>query len=69
MLTSLVYQELADVHLIKEALRSIYAIVQDASQAEDALFRWVKSAQKIHSDQRHRTVKTILQHWDGILGF
>ncbi len=63
------FQELADVHMMKEALRSIYSVAQNVSQAEDALFRWVKAAQKIQSDQLHKMAKTILQHWDGILGF
>jgi transposase len=39
------FQELADVHMMKEALRSIYVVAQNASQAEDALLRWVKVAQ------------------------
>lgn len=63
------FQELADVHMMKEALRSIYSVAQNVSQAEDALLRWVKAAQKIQSDQLHKMAKTILQHWDGILGF
>ena len=63
------FQELADIHMMKEALRSIYAVAQNASQAEDALLRWVKAAQKIQSDQLHKMAKTILQYWDGILGF
>ena len=63
------FQELADIHMMKEALRSIYAVAQNASQAEDALLRWVKAALQIQSDQLHKMAKTILQHWDGILGF
>lgn len=63
------FQELADVHMMKEALRSIYSVAQNVSQAEDALLRWVKAAQKIQSDQLHKMAKTILQYWDGILGF
>ena len=63
------FQELADVHMMKEVLRSIYSVAQNVSQAEDALLRWVKAAQKIQSDQLHKMAKTILQYWDGILGF
>ena len=63
------FQELADVHMMKEALRSIYSVAQNVSQAEDALLRWVKAAQEIQSDQLHKMAKTILQYWDGILGF
>ena len=33
--------------MMKEALRSIYSVAQNVSQAEDALLRWVKAAQKI----------------------
>lgn len=55
--------------MMKETLRSIYAVAQNASQAEDALLRWVKAAQEIQSDQLHKMAKTILQYWDGILGF
>ncbi len=42
---------------------------ENAPQAEDALLRWVKAALQIQSDQLHKMAKTILQHWDGILGF
>ena len=44
-------------------------LIDVASQAEDALLRWVKAALQIQSDQLHKMAKTILQHWDGILGF
>lgn len=37
------FQELADVHMMKEALRSIYSVAQNVSQAEDALLLWVKA--------------------------
>lgn len=63
------FQELTDAHMMKKALRSIYSVTQNVSQAEDALLRWVKAAQKIQSDQLHKMAKTILQHWDGILAF
>ena len=63
------FQELANVHMMKEALRTIYSVAQNVSQAEDALPRWVGAAQKIQSDQLHKMAKTILQYWDGILGF
>ena len=63
------FQEFPDVHMMKEALRSIYAVAQNVSQAEEALLRWVRTARKIQSDQRHKMAKTILQHWDGIPGF
>ena len=63
------FQELTDAHMMKKALRSIYSVTQNVSQAEDALLRWVKAAQKIQSDQLHKMAKTILQYWDEILGF
>lgn len=63
------FQELADVHMMKETLRSIYSVNQDASQAEDALLRCIKAALQIQSDQLQKMAKTILQHWDGSLGF
>ena len=62
-------RNLADVHMMKEVLQSIYSVAQNISQAEDALLRWVRAAQKIQSDQLHKMAKTILQHWDGILEF
>ena len=55
--------------MMKEALRSIYTVPQNISQAEDALLRWIMAAQKIQSDQLRKMAKTILQHRDGILGF
>ena len=55
--------------MMKKALRSIYSVTQNVSQAENALLRWVKAAQKIQSDQLHKMAKTILQYWDEILGF
>ena len=49
--------------------RSFANVTQNVSQAENALLRWVRAAQKIQSDQLHKMAKTMLQHWDGILGF
>ena len=43
--------------MMKETLRSIYAVAQNASQAEDALLRWVKAALQIQSDQLHKMAK------------
>lgn len=54
------FQELAYVHMMKEALRSIYSVNQDASQAEDALLRCIKAALQIQSDQLQKMAKTIL---------
>lgn len=37
------FQELADIHMMKEALRSIYSVTQNVSPEEDAQLRWGKA--------------------------
>lgn len=63
------FQELADVHMMKEALRSIYAVASDDYQAETLLRNWVNAAKLLQSDEIHKMAKTVETHWDGILGF
>lgn len=63
------FQELADVHMMKEYLRSIYRIAKNASEAEIALKFWIKLAKQIKSDHLQKMVKTLESHWDGIIGF
>ena len=63
------FKELADVHMMKESLRSIYSVAQNASQAEFALRQWCETAKLIESPDLHKMVKTLENHWDGILGF
>ena len=53
------FQELADVHMMKEALRSVYRVAQNSSQAEIALTDWCNAAMLIDSDQLHKMVKTL----------
>ena len=66
------FQELSDVHMMKEALRSIYSVAKNVSLAEEALLRWVKAAQKnpIRSTaQNGKDHITVLGRNLGILAF
>lgn len=63
------FQELADLHMMKEYLRSIYRVATSASSAEIALQFWIKIAKEIKSEELQKMVATLENHWDGILGF
>lgn len=64
-----VSEDLGVVHMMKEALRSIYRVAQDSSQAETALNCWCNAALQTAVPELHRMVKTLRSHWKGILGF
>ena len=63
------FKELADMHMMKETLRSIYRIAMSPVEAETALRDWCDKAMLIPSIWLHKMAKTILSHWDGILGY
>lgn len=63
------FQELADLHMMKEYLRSIYRVATSAASAEIALQFWIKIAKEIKSEELQKMVGTLEKHWDGILGF
>lgn len=63
------FKELGELHMMKEALRSIYRVVMTADEAETALRDWCAKAMRIQSKPLQSMVKTIQSHWDGILGF
>ena len=63
------FQELADLHMMKEYLRSIYRVATSASSAEIALQFWIKIAKQIKSKELQKMVGTLENHWNGILGF
>lgn len=63
------FSELADLHMMKEYLRSIYRTAQNSNEAEIALLKWTEIARIIKSDELQKMVKTIENHWEGILGY
>ena len=63
------FKELSELHMMKEALRSIYRVVMTEDEAETALRDWCAKAMRIQSKPLQSMVKTIQSHWDGILGF
>ena len=63
------FKELGELHMMKEALRSIYRVVMTEDEAETALRDWCAKAMRIQSKPLQSMVKTIQSHWDGILGF
>lgn len=46
----------------KKIMLYLHSVTREVNMA-------VKAALQIQSDQLHKMAKTILQHWDGILGF
>lgn len=63
------FKELADIHMMKESLRSIYRVAETEFQAETAMQDWCVQATSLHSEYLDKIVKSIRQHWDGIIGF
>ena len=63
------FQELADLHMMKEYLRSIYRVATSEWSAEIALRFWIKTAKGMKSDLLQKMVGTMEKHWKGILGF
>ena len=63
------FKELADLHMMKESLRSIYRVVDNPLEAELALDEWCKQALSLDSAYLKKMVKCLRQHWDGVLGF
>ena len=63
------FQELADLHMMKEYLRSIYRVATSVTSAGIALPFWIKIAKEIKSGELQKMVDSLEKHWDGILGF
>ena len=63
------FKELADIYMMKEALRSIYRTAMSVVEAETALQDWCKKALLLQSVSLHKMVKSIVAHWEGILGY
>lgn len=63
------FKELADLHMMKESLRSIYRVVDNPVEAERALNEWCKQSLSLDSAYLEKMVKCLRQHWEGILGF
>ena len=63
------FKELADIYMMKEALRSIYRTAMSVVEAETALWDWCKKALLLQSVSLHKMVKSIVAHWEGILGY
>ena len=63
------FKELADLHMMKESLRSIYRVVDNPLEAELALDEWCKQSLSLDSAYLKKMVKCLRQHWDGVLGF
>ena len=59
------FKELSELHMMKEALRSIYRVVMTEDEAETALRDWCAKAMRIQSKPLQSMVKTIQSHWDG----
>lgn len=63
------FQELGEVHMMKESLRSIYNVVTNPIDAEAALRQWCETAKLIDSPDLHKMVNTLENHWEGVLGY
>jgi transposase len=63
------FRPLADAHALKESLRSIYAVVDNESDAEDALLDWCAMALATGIPALESLAKTIDSHRKGILAF
>ena len=55
------FQELADLHMMKEYLRSIYRVATSASSAEIALQFWIKIAKQIQSEELQKMVASLTE--------
>jgi transposase len=63
------FQELGDTYMFKEALRTIYRVVQNAYQANIALHRWCKLAEETLVPELKTMAKTIRDRMDGIVSY
>ena len=54
------FKELADIYMMKEALRSIYRTAMSVVEAETALWDWCKKALLLQSVSLHKVVKSIV---------
>ena len=63
------FQELGDTYMFKEALRSIYSVVQNAYQANIALHRWCKLAEETLVPELKTMAKTNRDRMDGIVSY
>ena len=63
------FKELADLHMMKESLRSIYRIVDNPWEAEVSLEKWCKQSLSLNSAYLGKMVKCLRQHWEGVLVF
>ena len=63
------FQELGDAYMFKEALRTIYSVVQDTYQTNIALHRWCKLAEETLVPELKTMAKTIRDRLDGITSY
>ena len=63
------FQELGDTYMFKEALRTIYRVVQNAYQANIALHRWCAMAEETLVPELKTMAKTIRDRLDGIVSY
>ena len=63
------FKELGDTHLMKEALRGIYAVAKDECQATDAFKRWSDMADETNVPELISMAKTIRNHLSGIVAY
>ena len=63
------FQELGDAYMFKEALRTIYRVVQNAYQANIALHRWCKAAEDTLVPELKTMAETIRDRLDGITSY
>ena len=63
------FLELGDTYIFKEALRTIYCVVQNAYQANIALHRWCKLAEETLVPELKTMAKTIRDRLDGIVSY
>jgi len=63
------FRELGDTYMFKEALRTIYCVVQNAYQANIALHRWCKLAEETLVPELKTMAKTIRDRLDGIISY
>lgn len=59
------FQELADLHMMKEYLRSIYRVATSVPSAEIALQFWIKIAREIKSEELQKMVGTLRKNNGG----
>ena len=63
------FQEIGDVYMFKEALRTIYRVAQNAYQATILLLQWCKEAEKMLVPELKTMAKTIRDRMEGITSY